>query len=205
MGGAKGRGGRRLSAPLASGRTGPRIGPESRAGRGAGAPAPLPAPRVSKIGPRWPKRPIVKSIRRVRADRARENRRWRLARSVPRMTRGRRRASFGQVDSDSTRTMVFTIAVFGQAARFSLTHQRPQLQYEQPKKTPPRGGGHDLPTYHDIVIYLFCTDASPCQTFKEGSVPTLARFYGIVIRMYFLGSEHNPPHTNAIYGRSHVS
>ena len=29
---------------------------------------------------------------------------------------------------------------------------------------------------------------------------TLARFYGIVIRMYFLQSEHNPPHIHAIYG-----
>lgn len=33
-----------------------------------------------------------------------------------------------------------------------------------------------------------------------GPVPTLARFYGIVIRMYFLDSEHNPPHIHAIYG-----
>lgn len=31
-------------------------------------------------------------------------------------------------------------------------------------------------------------------------MPTLARFYGIVIRMYFLRSEHNPPHIHAIYG-----
>ena len=31
-------------------------------------------------------------------------------------------------------------------------------------------------------------------------MPTLARFYGIVMRMYFLGSEHNPPHVHAIYG-----
>jgi hypothetical protein len=31
-------------------------------------------------------------------------------------------------------------------------------------------------------------------------MPTLARFYGIIIRMYFLGSEHNPPHIHAIYG-----
>ena len=31
-------------------------------------------------------------------------------------------------------------------------------------------------------------------------IPTFARFYGIVIRMYFLGSERNPPHINAIYG-----
>lgn len=31
-------------------------------------------------------------------------------------------------------------------------------------------------------------------------MPTLARFYGIIIRMYFFGSEHNPPHIHAIYG-----
>lgn len=31
-------------------------------------------------------------------------------------------------------------------------------------------------------------------------MPVLARFYGIVIRMYFLQSEHNPPRIHAIYG-----
>jgi len=31
-------------------------------------------------------------------------------------------------------------------------------------------------------------------------MPVLARFYGIVIRMYFLQGEHNPPHIHAIYG-----
>ncbi len=31
-------------------------------------------------------------------------------------------------------------------------------------------------------------------------MPVLARFYGIVIRMCFLGSEHNPPHIHVIYG-----
>jgi hypothetical protein len=31
-------------------------------------------------------------------------------------------------------------------------------------------------------------------------MPTLARFYGIAIKMYFSGSEHNPPHIHAIYG-----
>ncbi len=30
-------------------------------------------------------------------------------------------------------------------------------------------------------------------------MPTISRFYGIVIRMYFLQSEHNPPHIHAIY------
>lgn len=29
-------------------------------------------------------------------------------------------------------------------------------------------------------------------------MPVLARFYSIVIRMYFLGSEHNLPHIHAI-------
>ena len=31
-------------------------------------------------------------------------------------------------------------------------------------------------------------------------MPTLARFYGIIIRMYFLGADHNPPHIPVIYG-----
>ena len=35
---------------------------------------------------------------------------------------------------------------------------------------------------------------------EEVCIPTLARFYGIIMRMYFLGSEHNPPHVHAIYG-----
>ena len=30
-------------------------------------------------------------------------------------------------------------------------------------------------------------------------MPVLSRFYGIVIRMHFLQSEHNPPHIHAIY------
>ena len=32
-------------------------------------------------------------------------------------------------------------------------------------------------------------------------MPVLSRFYGIVIRMYFKQSEHNPPHIHAIYGK----
>ena len=31
-------------------------------------------------------------------------------------------------------------------------------------------------------------------------MPVLSRFYGIVIRMYFQQSEHNPPHFHASYG-----
>jgi hypothetical protein len=38
---------------------------------------------------------------------------------------------------------------------------------------------------------------------KQGEIaymPVLARFYGIIIRMYFLAKEHNPPHIHALYG-----
>jgi len=36
---------------------------------------------------------------------------------------------------------------------------------------------------------------------EEGNdMPVLSRFYGIVIRMYFLQKEHNRPHIHAIYG-----
>ncbi len=31
-------------------------------------------------------------------------------------------------------------------------------------------------------------------------MPILSRFYGIIIRMYFQQSEHNPPHIHALYG-----
>ncbi len=30
-------------------------------------------------------------------------------------------------------------------------------------------------------------------------MPVLARFYGIIIRMYFQQAEHNPPHIHTIY------
>lgn len=31
-------------------------------------------------------------------------------------------------------------------------------------------------------------------------MPVISRFYGIIIKMYFAQSEHNPPHIHAIYG-----
>lgn len=36
-------------------------------------------------------------------------------------------------------------------------------------------------------------------------MPVLSRFYGIIIRMYFQQSEHNPPHFHAIYGEHTAS
>lgn len=31
-------------------------------------------------------------------------------------------------------------------------------------------------------------------------MPIIARFYGVIIKMYFHQSEHNPPHIHAMYG-----
>ena len=31
-------------------------------------------------------------------------------------------------------------------------------------------------------------------------MPEIARFYGIIIKMYFMQKEHNPPHIHALYG-----
>lgn len=31
-------------------------------------------------------------------------------------------------------------------------------------------------------------------------MPVISRFYGIIIKMYFQQSEHNPPHIHAVYG-----
>ncbi len=31
-------------------------------------------------------------------------------------------------------------------------------------------------------------------------MPVIARFYGLIIKMFLLGSEHNPPHIYVVYG-----
>lgn len=31
-------------------------------------------------------------------------------------------------------------------------------------------------------------------------MPVIARFYGMIIKMYLLGKEHNPPHIHVMYG-----
>ena len=33
-------------------------------------------------------------------------------------------------------------------------------------------------------------------------MPEVSRFYGIIIKMYFLANEHNPPHIHAIYNKN---
>ena len=34
----------------------------------------------------------------------------------------------------------------------------------------------------------------------DNVMPIIARFYGMVVKMYYLASEHNPPHIHVIYG-----
>jgi len=31
-------------------------------------------------------------------------------------------------------------------------------------------------------------------------MPVIARFYGLIIKMFFVMSEHNPPHIHVLYG-----
>jgi len=31
-------------------------------------------------------------------------------------------------------------------------------------------------------------------------MPVISRFYGLVVKMYFKSSEHNPPHIHVLYG-----
>ena len=31
-------------------------------------------------------------------------------------------------------------------------------------------------------------------------MPVIARFYGMIFKMYLLGKEHNPPHFHVLYG-----
>lgn len=31
-------------------------------------------------------------------------------------------------------------------------------------------------------------------------MPVIARFYGMTVKMYLLGKEHNPPHFHVVYG-----
>ena len=31
-------------------------------------------------------------------------------------------------------------------------------------------------------------------------MPEIARFYGLIVKMYFKGNEHNPPHIHVLYG-----
>ena len=54
-----------------------------------------------------------------------------------------------------------------------------------------------------FLLLLFLTASRYRDTIqsKGGAfMPVLSRFYGIVIRMYFIQAEHNPPHIHAIYG-----
>ena len=40
----------------------------------------------------------------------------------------------------------------------------------------------------------------PCRLVGEIAMPEVARFYGIVVKMFFKPKEHEPSHVHAIYG-----
>ena len=40
----------------------------------------------------------------------------------------------------------------------------------------------------------------PQKKGDSDQMPVISRFYGMVIKMYFIASEHNPPHIHVIYG-----
>ena len=40
----------------------------------------------------------------------------------------------------------------------------------------------------------------PQKKGDSNQMPVISRFYGMVIKMYFIASEHNPPHIHVIYG-----
>ena len=35
-------------------------------------------------------------------------------------------------------------------------------------------------------------------------MPIISRFYGLIVKMYFMQSEHNPPHIHAIYENEYI-
>lgn len=34
---------------------------------------------------------------------------------------------------------------------------------------------------------------------RKDEMPVIARFYGLIIKMFLVGSEHNPPHIHVVY------
>lgn len=47
-----------------------------------------------------------------------------------------------------------------------------------------------------MILLLLCL-----FLFKDViAMPEITRFYGIIIKMYFISKEHSPPHFHALYG-----
>ena len=36
-------------------------------------------------------------------------------------------------------------------------------------------------------------------------MPVIARFYGLIVKMFLIGSEHNPPHIHVVYNEHNAS
>jgi hypothetical protein len=53
---------------------------------------------------------------------------------------------------------------------------------------------------HDVNPFACVGCAILWSIPKEKNMPVVARFYGILIKMYFSQSEHGIPHFHAMYG-----
>lgn len=83
----------------------------------------------------------------------------------------------------------------------SIAEGRPELACEWSERNLPLmfsyGIAKNIKTLLTISRYRDILKAK-----GDGKMPVLSRFYGIIIRMYFLQKEHNPPHIHAIYGEN---
>jgi hypothetical protein len=50
-----------------------------------------------------------------------------------------------------------------------------------------------------ISLVFFCPGYDIIDL-RGSAMPTISRFYGLSIKMYFKGGEHNPPHIHVLYG-----
>jgi hypothetical protein len=51
-----------------------------------------------------------------------------------------------------------------------------------------------LLTYNNISVII------SIQSKGAIFMPVISRFYGMIVKMYFIQSEHNPPHIHVMYG-----
>ena len=52
----------------------------------------------------------------------------------------------------------------------------------------------------NYILSRFNVIIKPQKKGDSNQMPVISRFYGMVIKMYFIASEHNPPHIHVIYG-----
>ena len=51
-----------------------------------------------------------------------------------------------------------------------------------------------------MLLTYYAKNAIIIKNSKEYNMPVISRFDGMVVKMYFIASEHNPPHIHVIHG-----